>query len=192
MGSTNMDLNFILEIDREVFIYLNSLGHSAFDSIWLLISDKKSSIPLYVLILYIMHRNLNSVDFFRTLIFIALLILFTDQISSFFKDFSERLRPCHDDSINHKIRIVKQSCGGLYSFFSSHASNSFGLASFFYFLSRKKNNYIKLLFIWASVVSYSRIYIGVHYPIDIIFGSTFGIFSGFLFSSILNKKYNVL
>ena len=187
-----MDLNFILEIDREVFIYLNSLGHSAFDSIWLLISDKKSSIPLYVLILYIMYKNLNSVDFFRTLIFIALLVLFTDQISGFFKDFSERLRPCHDDSINQKIRIVKQSCGGLYSFFSSHASNSFGLASFFYFLSRKKNNYIKLLFIWASVVSYSRIYIGVHYPIDIIFGSTFGIFSGFLFSSILNKKYNVL
>ena len=187
-----MDLDFILEVDREVFIYLNSLGQSAFDSIWLLISDKKSSIPLYILIIYIMHKNLNSVDFFRTLVFIALLILFTDQISGFFKDFSERLRPCHDDSINYKIRVVKQSCGGLYSFFSSHASNSFGLASFFYFLNKRKNNYIKLLFIWAFVVSYSRIYIGVHYPIDIICGGTFGIFSGFLFSSILNKKFNVL
>ena len=186
-----MNLDFILEIDRDIFIYLNSLGNSTFDKAWLIISDKKSSIPLYILLIYLLKENQKSKNFFTHLFFIALLILFTDQISGFFKDLFERLRPCHDPSINFCIRIVKESCGGLYSFFSSHASNSFALASFFYFSIAEKNKYIKLLFVWALVVSYSRIYIGVHYPLDIICGTFFGLFSGYLFYWFLNKKYNV-
>ena len=133
----------------------------------------------------------NNDKSYISLFFISLLILFTDQISGFFKDFFERLRPCHDSSINSIIRTVKESCGGLYSFFSSHASNSFALASFFYFLMAKKNKYIKLLFVWALIVSYSRIYIGVHYPLDIVCGTFFGLSSGYLFYCFLNKKYNV-
>lgn len=187
-----MNLDFILEIDKETFIYLNSLGSSTFDKFWLLISDKKSSIPLYIFLIYFLKKNLNLKHFISSIIFIGLLILFTDQISGFFKDYYERLRPCHDQLIISKIRIVKESCGGLYSFFSSHASNSFALASFFYFLMSKKNKYIKLIFVWALTVSYSRIYIGVHFPLDIICGTFFGLFSGYLFSRVLNKKYNVV
>ena len=192
MALIEMNLDFILEIDKETFIYLNSLGSSTFDNFWLLISDKKSSIPLYIFLIYFLKKNLNSKHFINSIIFIGLLILFTDQISGFFKDYYERLRPCHDQLIISKIRIVKESCGGLYSFFSSHASNSFALASFFYFLMSKKNRYIKLLFVWALIVSYSRIYIGVHFPLDIICGTFFGLFSGYLFSWVLNKKYNVI
>lgn len=192
MALIEMNLDFILEIDKETFIYLNSLGSSTFDNFWMLISDKKSSIPLYIFLIYFLKKNLNSNHFINSVIFIGLLILFTDQISGFFKDYYERLRPCHDQLIISKIRIVKESCGGFYSFFSSHASNSFALASFFYFLMSKKNRYIKLLFVWALIVSYSRIYIGVHFPLDIICGTFFGLFSGYLFSWVLNKKYNVI
>ena len=186
-----MNLDFILEIDKDIFIHLNSLGSPTFDKAWMIISDKKSSIPLYILLIYLLKKNQNLKNFITSLFFIGLLILFTDQISGFFKDFFERLRPCHDSSINASIRTVKESCGGLYSFFSSHASNSFALASFFYFLMAKKNKYIKLLFVWALIVSYSRIYIGVHYPLDIVCGTLFGLFSGYLFYWFLNKKCNV-
>ena len=186
-----MNLDFILEIDKDVFVYLNSLGSPTFDKAWMLVSDKKSSIPLYIFLIYLLKKNQNLKYFVISLFFISLLILFTDQISGFFKDFFERLRPCHDSSINSIIRTVKESCGGLYSFFSSHASNSFALASFFYFLMAKKNKYIKLLFVWALIVSYSRIYIGVHYPLDIVCGTFFGLSSGYLFYCFLNKKYNV-
>ena len=88
----------------------------------------------------------------------------------------------HDTSINDSIRIVKEGCGGLYGFFSAHAANSFALATFFYFSFRKISSNFKYLFLWAIIVSYSRIYIGVHFPGDVIIGSCFGIITGYLFS----------
>ena len=132
-----MNLDFILEIDKDIFIHLNSLGSPTFDKAWMIISDKKSSIPLYILLIYLLKKNQNLKNLMTSLFFICLLILFTDQIRGFFKDFFERLRPCHDSSINDSIRTVKESCGGLNSIFSSRASNSFALASFFYFMMAK-------------------------------------------------------
>jgi undecaprenyl-diphosphatase len=84
---------------------------------------------------------------------------------------------------------VKEGCGGLYGFFSSHAANSFGIATFFYLTQKKHSNLFKFLFLWALIVSYSRVYIGVHFPIDIVVGICFGIFSGYIFSKI-NLKFN--
>ena len=99
-----------------------------------------------------------------------------------FKNFFERFRPCHDNQISSYVRLVKQNCGGLYSFFSAHASNSFALATFFFFVYNKIiQRKIILFFILALLVSYSRVYIGVHYPLDIISGSFFGFISGFVF-----------
>ena len=185
----------LIEIDKFLIIFLNSLGSDSYDFIWLLITNKKSSIPLYLFLLFFIYKKFPIKEFLKYLFLIALLILFTYQISGFFKDYFQRLRPCHDQDINSFIRIVKEGCGGLYGFFSSHAANSFVIATFFYLTLKNYSTLFKYLFLWALIVSYSRIYVGVHFPIDIIFGICFGIFSGYMFSLIfLNKKnlYNAL
>ena len=177
----------LIELDKIIFIYLNSLGLEFFDTLWLFITDKKSSIPLYLFLIFYLYKKKSTIEFLKYLILISFLILFTDQASGFFKDYFQRLRPCHDQEINSYIRIVKEGCGGLYGFFSAHAANTFAVATFFYFTLKKYSNCFKYLFIWALVVSYSRIYVGVHFPIDILFGACFGIILGYLFSLCSNK-----
>lgn len=175
-------MEILVDLDKSLFIFLNSLGLEFFDSLWMFITDKRSSIPLYLFLIYFIYKKLSKTEFIKYLVFIIILIVFTDQTSNLFKDYFERLRPCHDETINSHIRIVKASCGGLYGFFSAHAANSFALASFFYFSFKSFSSNFKYLFLWAIVVSYSRIYIGVHFPADVIFGLFFGMFLGYLFS----------
>ena len=177
----------LIDLDKALFIFLNSLGSESFDFFWLLITDKKSSIPLYLYLIYYLYKKLSYKNLFKYLALIIILILLTDQTSGFFKDYFQRLRPCHDQDINALIRIVKEGCGGLYGFFSAHASNTFAVATFFYFTLNIYSKKFKYLFLWAIIVSYSRIYVGVHFPIDIIFGACFGIILGYLFSFFLNK-----
>ena len=107
----------LIELDKSIFIFLNNLGIEFFDNLWLIITDKKSSIPLYLILIFFLYKTLKRYDFIKYLIVIIILITLTDQTSGFFKDYFERLRPCHDLSINNQIRIVKQGCGGLYGFF---------------------------------------------------------------------------
>tara|TARA_B100000965_G_scaffold37054_1_gene27354 strand:+ start:1650 stop:2195 length:546 start_codon:yes stop_codon:yes gene_type:complete len=178
-------LEALIELDKNLFIFLNSLGLEMFDSIWLFITDKKSSIPLYLFLLYYIFKKNETKIFLKYIIIITLLVLFTDQISVFFKNYFQRLRPCHDLDLD--IRLVKEGCGGLYGFFSSHATNSFGIATFIYISLYKYSKYFKYVFLWALIVSYSRIYVGVHFPMDIVIGIIIGIFSGYLFSLIFNK-----
>ena len=177
----------LIDLDKALFVFLNTLGSESFDFFWLLITNKKSSIPLYIILIYYIYKKLSFKNFFKYLFLIIILILLTDQTSGFFKDYFQRLRPCHDQNINTLIRIVKEGCGGLYGFFSAHAANTFAVATFFYFTLNRYSKKFKYLFLWAIIVSYSRIYVGVHFPIDIIFGACFGITLGYLFSFFSNK-----
>ena len=191
-------MDFIIDLDKSLFIFLNSLGSEFFDNFWLYISAKDTWIWLYLfsLILLLTGKKENFIqlgfsyydikptyiNWFYFLLGIILLIVFTDQSSNMFKDYFQRLRPCHDPDLLNLFRIVKESCGGLYSFFSAHAANSFAFATFIFFMTKKSyRNLSSLLFAWALIVSYSRIYIGVHFPLDIIFGAVYGIIAGFLF-----------
>jgi undecaprenyl-diphosphatase len=180
-------LESLIELDKVIFIFLNSLGSETFDSLWLIITDKKSSVPIYMCLIYFMYKKLSKREFLKYLILIIILIILTDQTSGFFKNFFQRLRPCHDEDINSLIRIVKEGCGGLYGFFSAHAANTFAVATFFYFTLKKYSSRFNLLFLWAFIVSYSRIYIGVHFPIDILIGAFFGTSLGYFFSFYSNK-----
>lgn len=122
------------------------------------------------------------------LLFVALLILVTDQATNLFKDGLERLRPCHEPVLKEMVRLVKPSCGGLYGYFSGHASNSFALAVFFSCIFGVK--YIRLPFLLlfvAFLVAYSRIYIGVHYPLDVVSGMVFGSLVGMVFYLIWRR-----
>lgn len=165
----------LLEFDTSLFLFLNGLGTPFFDPFWMLITNKITNLSIYLVLLIWYFKLKNGKAAFLILLFIGLLILVTDQTTNLFKYGFERLRPCHNEEIVDIMRIVKNGCGGLYGYFSGHASNSFALSIYFSLLFA--NRYPKLkyaLFFMASLVSYSRIYIGVHYPLDIISGALFG------------------
>ena len=174
-------LDLIVEYDHKLFLWLNNLGNESFDWFWMLMTNKLFNFFVYSIALIYLLKKTDIKSLISMILFLSILILISDQTSNLFKNFFERLRPCYDEQISSYMRLVKDSCGGLYSFFSAHASNTFALASFFFFVYYKIiQRKIILFFVLASLVSYSRVYIGVHYPLDIITGSIFGFVSGFI------------
>ncbi|MBN08792.1 MAG: phosphatase PAP2 family protein [Flavobacteriaceae bacterium] len=182
-------LDSLLNLDSNLFVLLNSLGSPKYDFFWMVITNKMTNISVYLMLSIFFLKKNNIRDFIRLIFLLGLLILITDQMTNFFKYFISRPRPCHDQNLIELIRLVKSSCGGQYGFFSGHASNSFALAIFFsnlLFIHSKKISFFLVSF--ASLVAYSRIYIGVHYPLDIVFGALFGSINGYIFF-YLWKKY---
>ena len=122
------------------------------------------------------------------LIFTLLLVLITDQFTNLFKDGFQRLRPCYEPALEGLVRLVKEGCGGKYGYFSGHASNSFALAVFYSLILKSRFKKSPFLLIGlACMVSFSRIYLGVHYPLDVISGIIFGALVGFIFYLIWVK-----
>lgn len=174
-------IEFLLQMDKELFLFLNSLHTPVLDPIMVFISGKLSWIPLYILLLYVIIKTFKW-ESVRLLLFIGLLISASDQISvQAFKLVFLRLRPCHEPDLIPFIHLASGKCGGNFGFVSSHAANSFALAGFLYFLFKPTHSYIGWgMLVWAAVVSYSRIYLGVHYPADIFFGAVLGLIIAWL------------
>ena len=171
-------LEFLLELDTKLFLFLNGLHAPTWDIIMYEVSEKEFWYPFYgVLILVMVWRyKWNAI---ATLLFIALLITLSDQISvKAFKEVFERYRPTHNPQIKDLVHTVSGYRGGDFGFVSSHAANTFAMAFFTSKLFRNRY-YSWGIFIWAAVVSYSRIYLGVHYPLDIIGGALLGIALGY-------------
>jgi undecaprenyl-diphosphatase len=180
----------ILSFDTDLLVYLNSLGSPAFDGLWLLITEQLNWLPLFLLLLYLIFKKLGTKQTLYLILFVALLIAFTDQVTNLFKNGFQRLRPCSNPEINTIIRVVKKS--NSFSFFSGHAANSMAVATFLYLSLRQYYNYLFVLFLWPLIFAYSRIYLGLHYPLDIFCGYLFGIFSGFMLFKLYKttqKKY---
>jgi undecaprenyl-diphosphatase len=117
----------------------------------------------------------------KWLLFALMNVGLTDQISSsVFKPFFHRLRPCNDPALFGKTRLLLEQCAGGFSFTSSHAANHFGIAMFIFMtwgVTQKK--YTRFFFVWAGVIAFAQIYVGVHYPLDIVGGTIIGLISGF-------------
>lgn len=168
--------------DTELFLWLNNQGQPSWDRFWLLVSETEVWFPLYAVLLGLFLLQFRNKSFFWALPFVALTVVFTDQGSvQLFKEQFQRLRPCHAEALIGQMRTVKEGCGGKYGFISSHASNTFGLALMAGLSLRRKFSWLlPVLLLWAAFVSYSRIYLGVHYPLDIIVGGLYGSLCGFL------------
>ncbi len=169
----------VKKCDETLFLWLNSFHSDWLDPIVFQMTETITWLPLYAFLLYKIYKldPKNSVWVFGG---VALTILITDQLTSgFMKPFFERLRPCHDERWTGIIHNYGR-CGGLYGFVSSHAANTFGMAIFLNKKLKGKLPYIQYLFLYAAVVSYTRIYLGVHYPFDVVLGASIGIVTGFL------------
>ncbi|MDT0678172.1 phosphatase PAP2 family protein [Autumnicola musiva] len=184
----------LIELDYEIFLYLNNLGSPLWDSFWLAISNKWTGIPLYILLLYLIYRNFGWKIMILSMVIITLLITSTDQLANLFKHGFERPRPCRQDGVMQYARFVAERCGR-FGYFSAHASNSTGVAVFLIMLFRKiYPRWIYLILLWPLLASYSRIYLGVHYPADIITGMVIGGALGYAYYQLhafLRKKYRL-
>lgn len=185
-------LQDLINIDVEIFLFLNGIHSPFFDVAFGWITSKLFWLPLYVFLIFLIARKWGIKTFIIGL-FIGLVFLIGDRSSVvFFKDVFERLRPCHNPELAGLVHIIDNHCGGQFGFVSSHATNSFALA---FFSGLLLNKYYKrtliLMIIWATLVSYSRVYVGVHYPADIlggaILGSVIGIFVYILMKFIDNR-----
>lgn len=180
-------LDFLNELDQQIFLFLNSLHTGFFDFLMWWFSDKLIWIPFYLFLLYLLIRKYGW-ESVAVLLSLAILIALSDQVSGFIKDAVARYRPSNDPELYEQVRTLNGYFGGNYGFVSSHAANSFALA---YFLAKmlksKASFFTPLLFVWASLVSYSRIYLGVHYPGDIIGGALLGIALAWLIVNIYQR-----
>jgi undecaprenyl-diphosphatase len=166
----------IIRLDQQLFLYLNSFNSPFWDAVMYAISGTLIWVPLYLAILiYLGIKHKRKI--FLILFFIILGVVLADQSSvHLFKNTFQRLRPCHEPALEGLVHIVKK-CGGMYGFVSSHAANCFYAAVISGLLVRKKWFSISML-CWAAIISYSRIYLGVHYQGDIICGAALGALIG--------------
>jgi undecaprenyl-diphosphatase len=184
-------LDYVIHLDKKIFIFLNNLGSKPFDDIWLLITKQSNWIPFFLILLFILYKKLGTKKLGIAVLILAALITFTNEITDVIKFSIQRIRPCNDETLAGLIRVVKDS--DTFSYFSGHASNSTAAMMFVFLILRKHYKYSYLIFLYPLIFAYSRIYLGLHFPLDIISGFVFGSLTGFSFYrfySILILKLN--
>lgn len=189
-------LDKILIWDEELFLLINGFHNSFGDFVMFWMSEKFIWIPLYLLFIFLIYRQYKLKKTLIIILSAAIMIALSDQISvHFFKNVFQRLRPCHDPTLIDLVHLVKGKCGGQYGFISSHAANTFAISVFMIKLIGKEYKYFKsIILIWAILICFSRIYLGVHFPGDVVIGVLIGIFIGWFISWLIlrfifvNKK----
>ncbi len=181
-------LDKIIALDKELLIFLNGLGSPTFDSLWLIITKQFYWTPFFLFLAYLVYKKMGIKNLGIIILFIAVILLCCNTSVEFFKTYMHRIRPCNDPEIKSIIRIVHQT--DTYSFFSGHASNSMATMLFLYLILKKYYKYIFLIFLYPLIFAYSRIYLGVHFPTDILTGYAFGASFGLLFYAVYKKYFS--
>jgi len=164
----------LLLLDKNLFILINGLHSSFWDGVMFAISAKYTWIPLYIAVLAVIIKNWKRESIWLVIALVGCIII-SDQIASgLIKELVQRLRPSHAPELRNMVHLVNGYSGGQFGFVSSHAANTFGFAFLSSTLLRNRK-YTSIIFCWAVLVSYSRMYLGVHYPLDILGGALVGV-----------------
>ncbi|MDO6472994.1 phosphatase PAP2 family protein [Maribacter sp. 1_MG-2023] len=172
-------LDKILQWDRDVFIYLNSLGIEQYDAFWSTVTKFPPWIPLFALIVVLFFLTFPKRDAVAIILTLLVMVVFVGTVTFLTKNVVARLRPNNDEELYTLIRILRSPSG--YSFFSGHASSSFSVITITVLFLRRKFKWVYLFYIWPILFAMSRVYVGVHFPIDLMVGALVGILSAWLF-----------
>ncbi|MDR0363548.1 MAG: phosphatase PAP2 family protein [Bacteroidales bacterium] len=177
------------QIDESILFFLNGLHNAYFDAFFWCGTNTWTYLPLYIAIVWLLYKQYGN-KIWLPVLFIILTVLLTDQITNLIKGAIQRLRPTHNPVVAPFIHTVNDYRGGFYSFPSGHACNIFGMALFLYRIITPKRWILTVaLFAWAGITAYSRIYLGVHYPGDILAGIILGGLIGYFTSWLMSRIY---
>lgn len=186
-------LEELIRADKELFLTIHHFRNGFLDVIMPVFTNRWIWVPLYVFFAWWLYRKFKG-QLIVIIPVVALMILISDQGANLFKNNVKRPRPCHDiELLKTNVIITPNGCGGPYGYFSGHAANSWALAVLMFCMvtkaDKEKRKWWLLLFAWAILVAWSRIYLGVHYPGDVLSGGIFGAIVGMSVFALLNKYY---
>ncbi|MEG0917963.1 MAG: phosphatase PAP2 family protein [Myroides sp.] len=182
----------LIEKDQQLLIYLNNLGTDFLDPIFMYITHQINWWPFFLIIIFLLLKKISLKQFGLLVLILTFFFVFTDQMTNLVKYSVDRLRPVNDPLIEPYLRVLRKANSP--SFFSGHASNSSGSILIIFLIMKRYYKYAWLIFFFPLIFAYTRIYLALHYPLDILCGYIFGIASGFLFYYIfryLNNKYKL-
>jgi len=179
----------LLHADYWLMLKINRDWQSTiFDYVSLFIREASFWVPVYVFLLLFITLNFGKKGWWWALALIGLIALADSLSSHLIKEILFRPRPCRDEVMAQNIRFLAKTCGMNGSFTSSHATNHFAIASFLYLTLKKSSPFWILGFVWAGMISYAQVYVGVHYPLDVIGGAILGTTLGYFTASLFNHQ----